>query len=428
MRRTLINEIKPEQEIIIKGWLERIRDSKYMYFLVVKDITGKIQVTIEKEKFPEICEVVKTATANSVVTVKGIAHLSEYVKMGGIELIPSEIIVDSVADALPIMDNANIDNRLDFRFIDLRQEKNVLMFQVQTCFVNALREFVNNKKFIEIHSPCLIGTESESGAGVFEVKYFDTKAFLRQSPQFYKQMAMASGFDGIYECGPIFRAEQSYTNRHATEFTGFDIEFSHIDSFEDVMSFEEDLLIHALSKVKEEYGEKIKEVFGVEVIVPKKPFPKMALADLYKEFEKYGYNEKPEERNDLTTEGEKLCYKIAKEKFGSEFMFVTDFPADKRAFYHMRKNGVLQGYDLIWKGVEVTTGAQREHRYEILKAQAKEKGLDKDVEFYLEFFKYGCPPHGGFGLGIDRLTMLLLDIPTIKEVQFLFRGPNRITP
>ena len=246
MRRTLINEIKPEQEIIIKGWLERIRDSKYMYFLVVKDITGKIQVTIEKEKFPEICEVVKTATANSVVTVKGVAHLSEYVKMGGIELIPSEIIVDSVADALPIMDNANIDNRLDFRFIDLRQEKNVLMFQVQTCFVNALREFVNNKKFIEIHSPCLIGTESESGAGVFEVKYFDTKAFLRQSPQFYKQMAMASGFDGIYECGPIFRAEQSYTNRHATEFTGFDIEFSHIDSFEDVMSFEEDLLIHAL--------------------------------------------------------------------------------------------------------------------------------------------------------------------------------------
>lgn len=428
MKRTLINEIVPEQEITIKGWLERIRDSKYMYFLVVKDITGKIQVTIEKEKFPEICEVVKTATANSVVTVKGVAHKSEYVKMGGIELIPTEIVVESVADALPIMDNANIDNRLDYRFIDLRQEKNILMFQVQTCFVNALRDFVNSKKFIEIHTPCLIGAESESGAGVFEVKYFDTKAFLRQSPQFYKQMAMASGFEGIYECGPIFRAEQSYTNRHATEFTGFDIEFSNIDSFEDVMSFEEDLLIHALSKVKEQYGEKIKEVFGVDVIVPTKPFPKMALADLYKEFEKYGYNEKPEERNDLTTEGEKLCYKIAKEKFGSEFMFVIDFPADKRAFYHMRKNGVLQGYDLIWKGVEVTTGAQREHRYEVLKEQAKEKGLDKDVEFYLEFFKYGCPPHGGFGLGIDRLTMLLLDITTIKEVQFLFRGPNRITP
>ena len=132
MERTLINQIVPEQEITVKGWLERIRDSKYMYFLVLKDITGKIQVTVEKEKFPELCEVIKTATMNSVATIKGVAHKSEYVKMGGIEIIPTEITIDSVADALPIMDNANIDNRLDYRFIDLRQEKNVLMFQVQT--------------------------------------------------------------------------------------------------------------------------------------------------------------------------------------------------------------------------------------------------------------------------------------------------------
>ena len=154
----------------------------------------------------------------------------------------------------------------------------------------------------------------------------------------------------------------------------------------------------------------------------------MKLKDIYDELEKrYGFTVPESEKNDLTTEAERLCKDLAKDKFGHEFLFVTDFPADKRAFYHMRKDGMPQGYDLIWKGVEITTGAQREHRYEILKKQAEEKGLDQDVKYYLDFFKYGCPPHGGFGIGVDRLTMLLTGLP-IKEVAFVFRGPNRVTP
>lgn len=428
MERTYIANLKPETKSQIMGWVEKIRDSKYMIFLVVRDITGKIQVTIEKEKMPHIVEALKGTIANSVVTVEGTPMLSEYVKMGGIEFIPDSVEVLSHAEALPIMDNANIDSRLDYRWVDLRSERNVLIFKIQSCFTNAMREFLVKQNFIEIHTPKLIAAASESGSDVFEVKYFDRKAYLAQSPQFYKQMAMAAGFERIFESGPVFRAEQSYTNRHATEFSGFDIEFSYIKSYEDVMSMEEDLLIYALTKVSEQYGEIIKEVFGTEVIIPTKPFPRMKLADVYKEIVKYGYQTTEEDKLDLSTEAEKLVYKLAKDKFNHEFMFITDYPKDKRAFYHMRKNDIPQGYDLIWRGVEITTGAQREHRFEVLKQQADEKGLGKDVEFYLQFFKYGCPPHGGFGLGLDRITMLLLNIASIKEVEFLFRGPNRIAP
>ena len=193
------------------------------------------------------------------------------------------------------------------------------------------------------------------------------------------------------------------------------------------MKFEEEMLTYALKNLKEKYGEKSKEIFGKEIVVPTLPFPRIKLADLYAELKAmYGFEVPAEEMNDLTTEAERLCKKFAMDKYGHEFLFVTDYPKDKRAFYHMRKDGIPQGYDLIWNGVEITTGAQREHRYDILKAQAQEKGLDNDVKFYLEFFKYGCPPHGGFGLGVDRLTMILTDY-TIKEVEFLFRGPNRIT-
>lgn len=236
-------------------------------------------------------------------------------------------------------------------------------------------------------------------------------------------------FERIFETGPVFRAEKSYTNKHSTEFSGFDLEFSYITSFKDVMKMEEELLTAGLKAVKENYGDQIKELFGQEVIVPTTPFPVVKLADLYKGLEEeFGYKVDESEKGDLTTEAERLSYEWVKKHYGHEFLFITDYSAEKRAFYHMRdENGVPQGYDLIWRGVEITTGAQREHRYEVLKKQAEEKGLAEDVKFYLEFFQYGCPPHGGFGLGIDRLTMLLCGL-SIKDAEFLFRGPNRLTP
>lgn len=428
MERTYIKDIKVGENNKVRGFIENIRDKKTMAFIVIRDITGKLQVTIEKKKYPEIAEEIAGVLPHSVITVEGPVIANEFVKMGGVEMLPEKLKVDSRAEALPLGPDANIDTRLDYRWIDLRTEKNQLMFEMQTELVKSFREFCLERNFIEIHTPKLIGTASESGSDVFELDYFDGKAYLAQSPQFYKQMAMASGFERIFETGPVFRAEKSNTNKHATEFTGFDLEISYIDSYEDVMKFEEEMLTYALKNLKEKYGEKSKEIFGKEIVVPTLPFPRIKLADLYAELKAmYGFEVPAEEMNDLTTEAERLCKKFAMDKYGHEFLFVTDYPKDKRAFYHMRKDGIPQGYDLIWNGVEITTGAQREHRYDILKAQAQEKGLDNDVKFYLEFFKYGCPPHGGFGLGVDRLTMILTDY-TIKEVEFLFRGPNRITP
>ena len=441
MNRTYIRDIQADGPVKVQGFVENLRDGKAMAFLVIKDITGKIQVTVEKEKFPEVAEQVARLTPDSVVTVEGDVVFTEFVKMGGKELLPRSIEIESIADALPIerksipatkkkkaVERSSIDQRIDYRWIDLRTEENQLLFKVQTCMASAMRQFLLERNFIEIHTPKLIGAASESGSEVFEVKYFDRNAYLAQSPQFYKQMAMAAGFERIFEVGPVFRAEKSYTSRHTTEFTGFDLEFSFIDSFHDVMAMEEALLTHMLKVVKEAYGDQIQELFGKEVIVPTTPFPVMSLAELYAELEReFGYRIPESERGDLTTEAEHLSYELVQKKFGHEFLFVTDFSAEKRAFYHMRKDGVPQGYDLIWRGTEITTGAQREHRYDILKAQAEEKGLAEDVKFYLEFFKYGCPPHGGFGIGLDRMTMLLFGLG-IKEAMFIFRGPNRLNP
>ncbi|MCR4886594.1 MAG: aspartate--tRNA(Asn) ligase [Clostridiales bacterium] len=429
MERNLIASVVCGETNKIQGFVENLRNKRTMAFLVIRDHTGRLQVTIEKEKHPDLAAVVDQLTVESVVTCVGPVVENEYVKMGGKEMLPEEMEILSIAEPLPLTKDAAIDSRMDYRWVDLRSDKNTLIFKAQTELVASLRQFCLDRQFMEIHTPKLIGAASESGSDVFELKYFDRKAYLSQSPQFYKQMAMAAGFDRIFEVGPVFRAEKSFTNKHATEFTGFDVEMSYISSFRDVMAFEAELLQYALKNVKEKYGEQIKALYGLDTVVPALPFPEMKLCDVYRELEeRYGYTVDDSEKNDLTTDAERLCARLSMDKFGHEFLFVTDYGPEKRAFYHMRdEKGMPLGYDLIWRGTEITTGAQREHRYEQLRKQADEKGLGEDVKFYMDFFRYGCPPHGGFGLGVDRLTMLLLGI-SIKEVMFLFRGPNRITP
>lgn len=423
------------QEIIIEGFVDNIRDLQYVQFLVVRDTTGKVQITIEKnESNSKLNAIVSNLTTESTVKISGTLFQNEKVKLNGMELIPTDIIVTSKClEELPLnykdSKSALLDTRLNYRFLDLRSEKNILMFKVQTCMINAMREFVVNNNFTEIHTPKIISAASESGSEVFEVKYFDRKAYLAQSPQFYKQMAMCSGFEKVFEIAPAFRAENSNSYRHTTDFTSFDIEMSYIESLEELMDFEENLFIAGLSAVKEKYGEQIKELFNVDVVIPTKPFPRIKLEELYIELEKeYGFKMNYEDVGDMNSESEKLASKYVMEKYGHEFVFITDFGAKKRAFYHKRKNGVPQGADLIWKGCETTTLALREHNYETLCEQAKEKGLGEDVKFYLEFFKYGCPPHGGFALGVDRITMLLLETGSLKETMFIFRGPSRIEP
>ena len=437
MKKINFSELKNHynETLELHGFVEKVRDLQYVQFLILRDKSGSVQVTLEKDgSLEELNKIVTNLKVESTVKVTGKVLENEKVKLGGLEVIPSSIeITSEPVEELPInykdLNGTNLDTRMDYRFLDLRNEKNSLMFKVQSCLVEAMRDYLYKEGFDEIHTPKLIGAASESGSDVFEVKYFKGKAYLAQSPQFYKQMAIAAGMEKVFEVGPVFRAENSNTNRHATEFTGFDLEFSYIDSYEDVMEIEEDILIAALTKVKEKYGNEIKKEYNMEVIVPTKPFPRIKLQDLYKELNsRYGYEIPTTDVGDMNSEAEKLAARYAMEEYGHEFIFITDFAKTKRAFYHMRENEIPQGYDLIWRGTEITTGAQREHRYDVLCRQAEEKGLGEDVKFYLEFFKYGCPPHGGFGLGVDRLTMLLLGTNTLKETMFLFRGPNRLTP
>ena len=395
MEKIFVDELKNhiDEEITFSGFVDAIRDKKWVMFVILKDHTGKVQMTIEKseEKNQKLLDIMSSVTKDSTINITAKVISNEAVKLGGLELIPSMIEVTSKAEELPFdydnLECVNIDTRLDYRWLDIRNEKNMLLRLVESTLTEGMRKYLYNNKFIEIHTPKLIGTASESGSNVFGVKYFDKEAYLAQSPQFYKQMALASGLDRVFEIAPCFRAENSNTNRHATEFTSVDLEFAYINSYEDVMSLEEDLLIAALTEVKEKYGEQIKKLYNKEVVIPTKPFPRMDLQDLYKELNKeYGYTIPDHDIGDTNAETEGLIYKYAMEKFNSEFMFVTGYAATKRPFYHMRKDGILQGYDLIWRGTEITSGAQREHRYEEIVKNAKEKGLGEDVKFYLQFF------------------------------------------
>ena len=437
MKKVYVKDLNKHvgEEVIFGGFVDTIRDKKWVQFIILRDSTGKVQMTLDKgvETNAQMVELMSSLTKDSTINIVANVVANEAVKLGGIELIPSSIEVTSKAEELPFdynnLEAVNIDTRMDYRWLDIRNEKNMLIRQIESYAINAMRNYLCEHDYTEIHTPKLIGTASESGSNVFKVDYFKREAFLAQSPQFYKQMAMASGLSKIFEVAPVFRAENSNSYRHATEYTSFDVELSYIDTYEDVMSVEEDILIAGLKAVKEHYGDKIQEVFGTEVNIPTKPFPRIKLEDLYKELNiRYGFTIPSSDVGDMNSEAESLTYKYVKEVYGHEFIFITDYTKTKRPFYHLRKNDIPQGFDLIWRGCELTSGSQREHRYDELLKNAQEKGLTKDVEFYMQFFKYGCPPHGGFAFGVDRFTMLLLALPSLKETQFLFRGPNRLNP
>jgi aspartyl-tRNA synthetase len=425
-----------DQEIEISGFVDKIRDLQYVQFLVVRDSSGKVQVTIEKNDANRTMnEIVSHLTKESTVCVKGILKESPNVKLRGMELIPSSIEVTSVSeeqlpiDILDYTKDTDKEIRLDNRFLDLRTEKNYLIFKAQTLCEAAMREYWLENNFIEIHSPKILGTASESGAEVFKLDYFGRTVYLAQSPQFYKQMAMAAGFNNVFEIGPVFRAENSHTAYHATEFTSVDCEISWIKSHHDVMDVEEAFCKRMLKKLKENIDEDYQRLFNRSISLNDVAFPRIPFAECKRIIqEKYHYTgEKP---HDIDRKEEELIGLYAKKEFGSDFVFVTDYPFAARPFYHMLdENGVTKSFDLLYCGVEITTGAQREHRIEILKKQALEKGLSlASIDFYLNFFRYGVPPHGGLGFGLTRFLMKLFQTESIREVTLLYRGPNRVNP
>jgi aspartyl-tRNA synthetase len=342
-------------------------------------------------------------------------------------------VASAAEPGLPIDEHSASDLQLDWRFLSLRRPEQLLVFEVQTTVEQAMREYWTANHYLELHSPKLMHSASESGADTFATRYFDLgTAYLAQSPQFYKQMAIAAGFERVFEIGPVFRAEPSLTPRHAAEFTSVDVEMAWVESHEDVMAMEEEWLRHVLTRVRDAHGATIERLLGVEVSLPPLRFPRLTmreahalLAELHHEMAELT---KP---GDIDPPGERLLARWALETHASEFLFLTEYPSSLRPFYHMRSEhdeSVTKSFDLMWKGVEITTGAQREHRHAVLARQAEAAGLRDSVSYYLDFFRYGCPPHGGFGLGLARLVMLMLGLPSIREATFLHRGPTRLTP
>jgi len=420
-------------QVRVCGWVQTLRLQRRMQFVILRDETGAVQLTNRREIRPELDHQLDALTVGSAVAITGRVVDAPQVKLGGIEVLVDSVDLVSIAEQpLPIAETSNPDLRLDWRFLDLRSPRQHLVFRIGDLFEQRMRSFLLGRGFTELHTPKLMGAASESGAEVFRVDYFGSPAYLAQSPQFYKQMAIAAGFDRVMEVGPVFRAEPSFTSRHSTEFTGLDLEMAWIDSVDDVMRMEEEMLADAVAGVRDAYGQEVEEVYGADLVVPETPFPRMTLADAREQLLQAGWRPGDPSTQDLDGEGERMLSKLVADKFGHQFVFVTEYPVSVRPFYHMRPaddSSVTSSFDLLWNGLEVTTGAQREHRYEVLVSQAAEKGIALEpISHYVNAFRYGCPPHGGLGIGINRLLMKLLNLPSIREATLFFRGPNRLTP
>jgi len=417
--------------VVLAGFVRNLRAHKGVIFVDLKDLSGQMQVVFSADG-PAAFQAAEKLTLESVIEVKGELQAKPLKKgetLADYELGVKELKIISLANEnlpIPVLDKAdneaNLDNRLDWRWLDLRRDENQLIFKTWTKLEEGFREYFKQNDYLQIYTPYLMSTASESGSEVFEIKYFDRKAYLSQSPQFYKQMAMASGLEKVFMFGPVFRAELSFTTRHVTEFTGLDFEVSYVDSHFEIMAIEEDLLIAGFQKVKTD--------LGLDIAIPVKPFPKITFVEAKKKLAAAGI--KSEKEFDFSTEEEKTLGEIFKQEAGHDFVFVTDYPIEARPFYHMYHEDnpkLTKSFDLFYKGLEITTGAIREHRVEILEKQALAKGMNlEELKDYLNFFRWGCPNHGGVGIGPDRIVMKMLNLSSIKEVRFLPRDVKRLTP
>lgn len=422
--RTLVEDVKHRVGEVVTLYLtlEVLRDQKNLQFLLAHDATGKLQLVVDKSSVADHALVSQLLTG-STFAVTGRVVAAAQSKTFGVEIQVQSVEVFSKAQPYPITEASSVDLRFNYRVVDLKAQKWQLMLRLRSAFEFACRAFALGQGFTELHTPKLMGNPSESGAQVFRVSYFDTEAFLAQSPQFYKQMGIASGLEGVFEIGPVFRAEESRSSRHMTEFTGLDVEFAWALEIEQVMAFEEQMLRHAFAQLKD-FADDVKALFGVELpLEPSVRYLSLSEAKAILGLQGMGLGAE----QDLPDEGESLLYKA----LGCDLIFVSDYPIAKRPFYHLwdRETEVTKSFDLIFKGIEITTGALREHRYDVLCGQALEKGVDlASITHYLDNFRYGCPPHGGFGLGVERVIMKLLGLSNVKEAAFAPRDPERLVP
>ncbi len=417
------------EKVKIAGWIYETRDLGGIGFIIIRDKTGYAQIVVKKRERPDLAELLKLPK-ESVIAVEGTVQKSDKSKLG-FEIVPDNIKVLNKAKAPLPMDvsgkiESEMDTRLDNRFMDLRIDKVRAVFMLRNLFIKGIRKAMYENDFVEVQTPKIAAAGAEGGASLFPVQYFDQWAFLTQSPQLYKQMLMASTLDRVFEIGPAFRAEPSDTSRHLAEFTSFDYEMAYISSYEDVARTLESIVVDTLKFVKSE-GKPWLEMLDKEITLPKTPFPRLKFDDVKSMLEDEGRKI----GNDLGTEDERVLGKIMAEK-GYSAYFIVEYPEEEKPFYIMENEnspGYSFAFDLDYYGEELASGGQREHRYEKVVERMKKKGLNpKNFEFYLKAFKYGMPPHGGIGLGVDRFIAKSLGITNIREVVLFPRDQFRLVP
>jgi aspartyl-tRNA synthetase len=417
------------KQVTVAGWIEDIRNLGSIAFVILRDGKGTLQITVLKKKTPELFEQLTSFSRESVISVKGLCKENEKVR-NGYEILPEEVELLSAAEIplpLGVVDKveADFDTRLDNRFIDLRKPEIQAIFKIRNVVIAAVHKYLRSQSFIEVHTPNIIPSSSEGGTEVFKLQYFEKDAFLAQSPQLYKQSLMATGLDRVYEIAWYFRAEEHNTRRHLNESTAVDLEMAYISDEEDVMRILENL-VHSMWKSAGECEEEL-EILDKKIAVPKLPFTRIPYDDVIHKL--HERKSSIEWGQDLGAEDEKLLGEIMKED-GKEFYFITRYPLESKPFYTMPEGEKYsRGFDLECKGVEIASGSQRIHDVELLKKRLGACDLNpKDFEAYLKAFRYGMPPHGGFGFGIERFLMELLDIKNIRECILFPRDRTRLTP
>lgn len=422
------------KEVVISGWVHDVRVLGGINFVLLRDSGGIVQVTaLKKTADKKIIDLFSKLHQEDTISVRGEVVKSKIAKIG-YEVVPKEIeIISKAAVPLPLdpreVTPANFDTRLDARVLDLRKPENLAIFKVQWKLMSALREWLDKNGYVNVNTPAMMGGASESGAEVFTVNYFGGKTFLRQDPQLHRQLLMQAGFDKIYDMGPNWRAEPSFTTRHLTEYRSVAVELSFIKDEADVMKVQEDLSIYAVKRVAEECSKEL-SLLKKEIVVPKKGFPELRFPDIYEILEERGH--KTNFGEDYDRNGEKVLAEHVKEKYGHEFFFVNRFPYAVKPFYVMRVDEEPQwarSVDMMYKGLEQSSGGQREHRYEKIISQLREKKMDpKPLQWFTDPFKYGSVPHGGFAIGIERFTEKLLDLENVREATAFPRDPKRTLP
>ncbi len=415
--------------VSVAGWVEDIRNLGSIAFVILRDRLGTLQVTVLKKQTPGLFEQLVSLPRESVISVHGMCQENQKVR-NGYEVLAEQItVLSQAATPLPlgVVDkiDSELDTRLDNRFIDLRKAEKRAIFTIRDAALQGVDAFLHDNAFVEVHTPKIIASSSEGGTDVFKLEYFDQKAFLAQSPQLYKQMLMATGLDRVYEIAWYFRAEEHNTRRHLNESTAIDVEMAFIESEEDVMQILEQLIVAMLKKTKTCAQEL--ELLDKTVSIPKLPFTRITYDDVIKKLQQQGST--IAWGDDLGSEDERLLGNIM-QKQGVAFYFITRYPLASKPFYTMPEAETYsRGFDLGWKGVEISSGSQRVHDVELLKKRIKACELNpKDFTSYLNTFQYGMPPHGGFGFGIERFLMELLDISNIRECILFPRDRTRLTP